>query len=120
MNMLLSIISPQRLIIKRVNMKKHPIKATVSDPPSDHIRKGRSDLLIRLRDIKLVKRYYELSEIKRRRLDDILNILSTEEFFISEQRVWYVIRKNLHLVDALHKGESIDLTKDNQLNLFSE
>lgn len=72
--------------------------------------KGRSSYLLRLRDIHLVKRYYEFSEVQRRRTDDVLMILSTREFFISEQRIWSIIRRNTDLLDLLSKGESIDLS----------
>ena len=51
--------------------------------------KGRSKNLISLRDEKLIR-----TEIRRRRFDDALAILSQEEFFISEARIMAIIRKN--------------------------
>jgi hypothetical protein len=72
------------------------------------IRKGRSSKLIHLRDICLIKRYYDLNEIKRIRLDDVLHILSTKEFFISEQRIWSIVRHNTDMLDTLAHGETID------------
>jgi hypothetical protein len=88
------------------------------------LRKGRSSKLIHLRDIFLMKRYYDLSEVKRIRLDDVLHILSTKEFFISEQRIWSIVRSNTDMLDTLARGEEIDVpgpdTKDkDQLTLFS-
>lgn len=56
--------------------------------------KGRSKNLISLRDEKLIRRYYYWTEIRRRRFDDALTILSQEEFFISEARIMAIIRKN--------------------------
>lgn len=56
--------------------------------------KGRSKNLISLRDEKLIRRYYYWTEIRRRRFDDALAILSQEEFFISEARIMAIIRKN--------------------------
>uniref|UniRef100_UPI00402544A8 transposase n=1 Tax=Parabacteroides distasonis TaxID=823 RepID=UPI00402544A8 len=56
--------------------------------------KGRSKNLISLRDEKLIRRYYYWTEIRRRRFDDALEILSQEEFFISEARIMAIIRKN--------------------------
>ncbi len=55
--------------------------------------KGRDKELIEARDRKLFARYYYWTEVKRLRFDDALQILSTEEFFISESRVMQIIRK---------------------------
>ena len=66
-------------------------------------KRGRDKNLIRLRDEKLIKRYYYWTEFKRRRFDDVLNILSKEEFFISEQRVDLIIRKNNDYLNKLIK-----------------
>ena len=60
------------------------------------IEKGRGyhGKRISLRDEKLIRRYYYWTEIRRRRFDDALAILSQEEFFISEARIMAIIRKN--------------------------
>lgn len=56
--------------------------------------KGRSKELICLRDEKLLRRYYYWTEVQRLRFDDALKVLSQEEFFISEERIMAIIRKN--------------------------
>lgn len=56
--------------------------------------KGRNKNLISRRDEKLIRRYYYWTEVQRRRFDDVLTILSEEEFFISEARIMAIIRKN--------------------------
>ena len=66
-------------------------------------KKGRDKGLIKLRDELLIRRYFELYEIKRLRFDDILTILSQDEFFISEQRISLIIRKNTDLIYKLSK-----------------
>ena len=56
--------------------------------------KGRDKSLISLRDEQLIKRWFQLTEIERLRFDDSLKQLSEKEFFISEQRIWTIIKKN--------------------------
>lgn len=56
--------------------------------------KGRSKELISLRDEKLLRRYYYWTEVQRLRFDDALKVLSHDEFFISEERIMAIIRKN--------------------------
>lgn len=69
----------------------------------------------------MIKVYYKLSEIDRRRIDDVLKIMSTEEFFLCERTIWNIIRKHTPQLDALSRGESIDemiiKKDDNQLKL---
>lgn len=55
--------------------------------------KGRDKNLISKRDEWLLRRYYYWTEIQRRRFDDVLKILSEQEFFISEARIMAIIRK---------------------------
>ena len=55
--------------------------------------KGRDKNLINSRNEELCRRYFYWIEIKRRRFDDTLKILSEEEFFISEQRILTVINQ---------------------------
>ena len=55
--------------------------------------KGRDKELIELRDEALCRRYYYWTEEKRLRFDDALCILSTQEFFISEERIMSIIRR---------------------------
>jgi hypothetical protein len=70
--------------------------------------KGRSKDLVRLRNLKMVKVFYKLSEIDRCRIDDVLKIMSTEEFFLCERTIWNIIRNHTQQLDALSHGESID------------
>jgi len=55
--------------------------------------KGRSKELIQSRNTKLLRRYYELTEIDRLRFDDTIRKLSNEEFFISETRIIEIIQR---------------------------
>ena len=62
--------------------------------------KGRNKELISLRDEALFKRYIYWTEGKRRRFDDVLRILSKEEFFISEERILAIIRRKIREGDG--------------------
>lgn len=78
------------------------------------MKKGRDKRLIELRNRKLVERYYYWTEVQRRRFDDVLKILSSEEFFLSEQRIERLIRQeDNYLQELLEKG-----AKKRQLCLF--
>ena len=56
--------------------------------------RGRNKELLSRRDEKLLRRYYELTEVQNLRFDRALTLLSKEEFFISEARIMAIIRKN--------------------------
>lgn len=58
------------------------------------MRKGRSDELIKRHDEALVERFIYWTETARLRFDDTIKVLSENEFFISEQRVLQILRKN--------------------------
>lgn len=62
---------------------------------TEYMAKGRSKRLVSRRDETLIRRYYYWTEIQRRRFDDVLKILSENEFFISESRIMAIIRTNL-------------------------
>lgn len=47
--------------------------------------RGRSQQLIHKRDEKLMIRYFYHTEVKRLRFDDVLEVMSNEEFFIEPQ-----------------------------------
>jgi hypothetical protein len=51
------------------------------------LRKGRSSKLIARRDEFLMVRYFYHTEVKRLRFDDVLRILSEDEFFIEEATI---------------------------------
>lgn len=56
-------------------------------------KKGRDSKLIQLRDEKLCERFVYHYEVCKIRLDEVLRILSEEEFFLSEQRIWCIIKQ---------------------------
>ncbi|BDD04424.1 hypothetical protein [Aureibacter tunicatorum] len=60
-------------------------------------QKGRSKELIKLRDKALVKRFVHLTEVKRKRVDDTLKILSEKEFYLSEKTILNIIRKEFRV-----------------------
>lgn len=53
---------------------------------------ARAKELIEKRNKKMLERWYFWNEVRRLRADDALKVLSEEEFFISEFRVWQIIR----------------------------
>ena len=57
------------------------------------MKKGRNRRLIERRDRKIVQRYYYWTEIKRLRFDDAVKKLSEEEFFLSENVIWHIIKQ---------------------------
>lgn len=65
------------------------------------MKKGRNSNLIALRDEALCRSYYRWTEVERLRFDDALRILSTQEFFISEERIMAIIRKKYSEVKGL-------------------
>lgn len=56
--------------------------------------RGRDSELIALRNEELLRRYYYWTEIRRLRFDDTFRILSTKEFFLSEERIRTIINCN--------------------------
>ena len=70
------------------------------------MRKGRDKTLINERDRKLFERYYYWTEVRRLRFDDTIQKLSSEEFFLSEQRIIQIIRRMLQ-EGATVSGEKI-------------
>lgn len=62
--------------------------------------KGRSKDLITKRNIALLLRYHELTEVQRLRFDDALKLLSEREFFISEERILSIIRDCHHMIEG--------------------
>jgi hypothetical protein len=85
---------------------------------------GRSQKLLQRRNLKLLIRFHQLTEVQRRRFDDVVRILSTEEFFISEQRIWWIVKRHLDILDKIKAGEVVELSIDtddkDQLKLFDE
>lgn len=56
-------------------------------------KRGRDSELIELRNKRLVERFVYWHEVLKVRLDETLRILSREEFFLSEQRIWTIIKE---------------------------
>lgn len=57
---------------------KRPVESV--EPTSRRIR-------VDIRNRTLIARYYYWTEIKRRRFDDVMNILSVQEFFVEERTI---------------------------------
>lgn len=56
-------------------------------PLERQVKKGRSAKLIHRRDELLMIRYFYYAEVKRLRFDDVLRVMSEEEFFIETQTI---------------------------------
>jgi len=72
--------------------------------------------LIEARNKKLIERYYYWSEVKRRRFDDVINILKYEEFFIGEAYIMKILSANDHYLQSLLKSKPNAI----QLKLYDE
>lgn len=48
----------------------------------------RNKELTQLRDKRLVDRFYQLYDIQRMRLDDVLNVLSRKEFYLDSNYIY--------------------------------
>ncbi len=87
--------------------------------------KGRNRHLINKRDEALCRRYYYWTEVQRIRFDDVLKILSQEEFFISEERVMAIIRDKYNVENFNNEVQTVKQGKSkksdpNQLSLFKD
>lgn len=67
----------------------------------------RNQELIERRNRKLVSRYYHLTEVERKRFDDVVFILSNNEFFLTEHTINQLLKKNMHLLDEIAQGIKI-------------
>ena len=66
--------------------------------------KGRNKNLVELRDQALLRRYYYWTEIKRLRFDDVYQIISESEFFISIDRISAIICANIDKLEGMNKS----------------
>ena len=85
--------------------------------------RGRNKDLIEKRNMALLNRYHELTEINRLRFDDALKVLSEQEFFISEERILAIIRDSHHLIGGKkvkHPRVKIPKLTTGQLSLLTE
>lgn len=58
--------------------------------------RGRNKKLIAARNEKIAQRWYYWTEKQRLRFDDALKILSQQEFFLSEDRILYILRNYIN------------------------
>jgi len=70
-------------------------------PDKKVVKKGRSVKLINRRDELLMVRYFYHTEVKRLRFDDVLKVLSEEEFFIEIQTI---LNRLICLADKMKGG----------------
>ena len=82
----------------------------------ENTKKGRSAELVALRDAALVRRYYYWTEVKRLRFDDVFKKLSTEEFFISEERAFFTYAFAKSDRDNIDSGELRAFKADAKVN----
>ena len=57
--------------------------------------RGRNKDLIKARNEKIAQRWYYWTEKQRLRFDDAMKILSKQEFFLSEDRILYILREHI-------------------------
>ena len=68
--------------------------------------KGRNKELIHLRNMNLLRRYHQLTEVERLRFDDTIRKLSEEEFFISEITIIEIIQRFYNKADFEENNEN--------------
>jgi hypothetical protein len=76
--------------------------------------KGRNTNLIQLRNMHLIRRYYYWYEIERKRIDDVLDILSTQEVFLDTDYILHIVRQHRHLLKQIKLAKP----KQNKVNDF--
>ena len=86
------------------------------------MKKGRNKELIVKRDLAVCRRYYYWTEIQRLRFDDTLKVLSSQEFFLSEETILKIIRKCTHKISEIPTIQKIKTPRLTaaQLALFIE
>lgn len=72
-------------------------------PITTTLQIGRSKRLVAIRNHRMICRYYFWREIERRRSDDVITILSRNEFFLEEITVRRIIRDQLDYFTELRK-----------------
>jgi len=70
--------------------------------------------LLKLRDQKLIERFYYWSEIKLTKFERVLEILEKEEFFISQFTILGIIKENDNYLQELREKPE----NKSQLKLF--
>jgi hypothetical protein len=70
------------------------------------MRKGRNSILIESRNQKLILRFYFWYDQKRLRRDDVIRILSEEEFFLQPYTIREIINSNSDKLKELRQKRS--------------
>lgn len=73
--------------------------------------KGRNATLLSRRNQQLIIRYYYWYDLQRKRMDDVIAILSTQEFYLQPYTVREILRSNTELLKELRR------TQPNEKNL---
>ena len=71
------------------------------------VEKTKSELLV-ARDRKMVEEFYKLYEVKRLRMDDVLNKLSEELFFLNPAYIYkriFSVQENRAYLDMLIRDQ---------------
>lgn len=94
--LLLSLQKQEQAI--KVMAGQHQTKETEGVPPMCMTREERIDARNQL----MAARFYYWTEVRRRRFDDVMHILSESEFFMSERTITDVLRDAGQLLSDLH------------------
>ncbi len=81
-------------------------QATTPDKKNQRLKKRNVNRYHRLkrRNYAVITRYYYWTEIKRRRFDDVIRILSENEFFVEERTIHNAIAELQPLYSKLYNG----------------
>jgi hypothetical protein len=82
--------------------------------------RGRSPDLIKLRNAKLLERFFFHSEIQRIRFDDVLRILQYQEFFIDERTILKILRDHSDKLNEMKEQHRSKLERKQLKIQFNE
>lgn len=82
--------------------------------------RGRDRRLVQRRNQKILDRYYYWTEMQRLRFDDALKQLAENEFFLSEQRIWKIIKTSSKGKNIFAKKVKVPTITKDQLTLFRD
>ena len=68
---------------------------------------GRDPELMKLRNQNLIKRFFYWYETRQTRYEKVLTILSTQEFYLSENRIEAIISENRAMLDELYSKTAV-------------
>ena len=72
------------------------------------------------RNQKILDRYYYWTEVQRLRFDDALKQLAENEFFLSEQRIWKILKTASKGKNIFVKKVKVPTITKEQLTLFCD